>query len=156
MAGLDVSAAQESIFDYITANAPTGYQVIEGDVMDAYTITEIDGVRQTTYIVQFTDMLSASQDHSFGGPTQDGYYFITRVYCVGATAAKVRKARSVINQILLGLKLPNISAVHKEFGGGSFALGEANARPIMFVGIAAFRCLTNIQAVGSTVYPETS
>lgn len=154
--GLDVSGTQEAVFDYIVSNAPTGYQVIEGDVMDAYTIEEVDGVRQTTLIVQFSDLLSSSGDQTFGGPVQDGYYFLTRVYAVAATAAKCRKARSVANQMLLGVKLDNISAIHKEFGGGSYALGEANSKPIAFVAISAFRCLTNTQNVGSTVYPQTS
>lgn len=154
--GLDISGTQESVLDYLQNQAPAGYDVIEGDIMDAYTLPEVNGVRQTTLIVQFGDLLASSNDYSFGGPTLDGYYFLMRVYCVASTAAKARKARSVVNQILLGAKPdPNISTIHKDYGGGSYSLGEANSRPIAYVAITAYRAMTNISGVGATVYPPT-
>lgn len=151
MSGLDISGLQDEILDYIDNGTP--YQVLEGDVNDAYTILENNSVRQTTIIVQFSDMLGRSGDKNFGGPVHDGYYTIFRLYCVAATARKARQAASVGNQLLLGHQFTNSGAVSKEFGGGSFVLGEANSRPSAYVALASFQCLTNVTDVAHTVYP---
>ena len=151
--GLDIAGTQQQILDYIEANAPTGYQVVEGDVADALTITEVDGVRQPTWVVQFGDTLSEGGSGSFYGPTHDGYYSIFRVYSIGYSAAQSRKGNSVANQLVLGARFDNVGAIGKVFGGGSFTIGEANSRPVAYVSIASFRFSTNLSDVGSKVYP---
>lgn len=153
MSGLSIAEAQNGIFDFIEANAPAGYQVVEGDIDDAFKIQQEDGVRQTTWVVQFSDMLPKSGDTSFCGPTNDGYYSIFRIYSLGSTARAARTAGSMANQLILGKTLPNVSSISKEFGGGSFTISEANSRPIVYVSIASFRFMTNIVDVGSTVFP---
>lgn len=152
--GLDIAGTQQEIFDFIEANAPTEYQVVEGDVQDAYTIAEMDGIRQPLWVVQFADMLPASGEGSFKGARHGGYYSLFRVYSVASSASVARKANSVMNQLMLGEKFSNTGEVNKIFGGGSFTLGESSSRPIAYVTIASFQFATNVTGVGSAVFPE--
>lgn len=155
MAGLDLYSAQEEILQYLIDSAPDGYQVMEGDVPDAQTIEEVGGVSQPIWVIQFSDMLARSGDGSFGGPQWDGYYSMFRIYSLGSTPRLARKANNVANSIILGKSLPNVSAMGKEWGGGSYAIGEANSRPLAYVLLSAFQFNTNIDDVASVPYTPT-
>lgn len=153
MAGLDLSSLQDSILLYLETALPTGYQVMEADVADALTIVQTNGVAQTIVIVQFGDLLPRAGDKSFCGPEMDGYYTLVRTLCIASSPSRARKANSVVNQVLLGHRPTNGGAIGKSAGGGAFTLGEANSKPLAYSALAGFTLATNLEGVGSTVYP---
>lgn len=153
MSGLDISALQDSILEYLETALPAGYQVLESDVTDALTIVQQNGLAQTIVIVQFGDLLPRAGDKSWCGPEMDGYYTLIRTLCIASSAKRARQANSVVNQVLIGHKPPNGGAIAKQAGGGAAILGESNSKPLAFVALAGFTLATNVDDVGSTVYP---
>lgn len=153
MAGLDLSALQDDILAHLETSLPAGYQVMEADVADALTIAQNNGVAQTIVIVQFGDMLPRAGDKSWCGPEMDGYYTLVRTLCIASEARAARQANSVVNQVMLGHKPANGGVIGKQAGGGAFTLGEANSKPLAYVALAGFQLATNVDDVGSTVYP---
>lgn len=153
MSGLDLSALQDDLLAFIKTSMPAGYQVMEADVSDAYTIAQTNGVAQTIVIVQFGDLLPRAGDKSFCGPELDGYYTLIRTLCIASSPQRARKANSIVNQVLLGHKPANGGAIGKQAGGGAFTIGEANSRPLAYSALAGFTLATNVDDVGSTVYP---
>lgn len=150
--GLDIFATQNRILDYLTPRLEAaGYDVWEGDISDAAQRASVNGVAQTTCVVQFGDLLPLANDKSFCGPELDGYYSLFRVFSIASTAALARQASSVVNMLSLGLVLDNVSAVRKEGGGGAYALGEANTRPLAFGLISSYRYSTNLASPGETI-----
>lgn len=149
MAGLDIYTTQQSI---LTKIGTLPYEVIEGDVGDALTLVQDNGVLETFVIVQFGDMLRASGG-SFGGATHDNYYSLVRTLSVASSPGRARKANSVIGQLLLGWEPENGSALVKEWGGGTFTISQENARPLAYSSLSTFRFSTNVVGVGTTVYP---
>ena len=152
MAGLDLSSMQDEILAFIDTTLPA-YQVMEGDVADALTIVQINGVAQTIVIVQFGDLLPRAGDKSFCGPEMDGYYTLIRTLCIASSPQRARKANSIVNQVLIGHKPANGGAIGKQAGGGAFTIGESQSRPLAYSALAGFTLATNVDNVGSTVYP---
>lgn len=153
MAGLDLATLQDEILEYLETSLPAEYQVMEADVADALTLVQDNGVAQTLVVVQFGDMLPRAGDKSFCGPEMDGYYTLIRTLCIASSPGRARKANSIVNQVLLGHQPPNGSAISKSAGGGAFTIGEANSRPVAYSALAGFSLGTNLEDVGSVVYP---
>lgn len=152
MAGLDINSVQ----DLILAKIETlPYDVIEGDVGDAVTLAEKNGVLQTFIVVQFGDLLHASGGDSFGGVTHDGYYSLVRTLAVASSPRRARLAASNIGQVLLGWAPANATTLAKEWGGGAFTISNAQSKPLAYTALSSFRFETNVQGVGSTSYPAT-
>lgn len=150
--GLDLFTTQNRILDFLTPRLEAaGYDVWEGDIADAAQRASVNGVAQTTCVIQFGDLLPLANDKSFCGPELDGYYSLFRVFSIGATASLARQANSVVNQLVIGLVQTNVSAVRKEGGGGAYALGEANTRPLAFGLISSYRYATNLVSPGETI-----
>jgi hypothetical protein len=151
MAGLDISAVQDEILAKMESDLP--YEVMEGDVTDGLTLVQINGVTQTFIVVQFGDLLHASGSDSFGGVTLDGYYSLVRTLAIGSSPKRARQAASITGQVLLGWAPDNATPLAKEWGGGSYTIGEANSRPLAYSALSSFRYETNIVDVSATVYP---
>lgn len=153
MAGLDLSGLQDSILAHLETSLPAGYQVMEADVADALTIVQTNGVAQTIVIVQFGDMLPRAGDKSFCGPEMDGYYTLVRTLCIASSPKRARQANSVVNQVMLGHRPPNGGSIGKQAGGGAFTIGDSHSKPLAYSALAGFTLATNVDDVGSTVYP---
>lgn len=153
MAGLDINSVQ----DLILAKIETlPYDVIEGDVGDAMTLVQENGVAQTFVIVQFGDMLHSSGADSFGGVTQDGYYSLVRTLAVASSPRRARQAASIVGQVLLGWAPGgNGTPLAREWGGGSYVISNAQSHPLAYSALSSFRFETNIENVGSVAYPAT-
>lgn len=150
--GLDLFAAQNSILDYLTPRLEAaGFEVHEADIADAVNREYVNGVNQTTCVVQFGDLLPLAGDKSFCGPGQDGYYSLVRVMSIGSSPSRARQANSVVNQLMIGYRVGNVGSIHKEGGGGSYALGEANTRPLAYGLLSSYRFMTNIVSPGERV-----
>lgn len=156
MAGLDLASAQDAILSHIQTAAPDGYDVYEGDIPDAAERAMENGVAQPTWVVQFGDLLPSANEKSFCGPEQDGYYSLVRIFSIGSNPSACRKANSIANQVMIGYSASNVGAISKEGGGGAYALGESNTRPLAYGLISSYKYATNLTDVGSTVWPETS
>ena len=155
--GLDLFDVQETILAYVTERGEAmGFDVHEGDIADAAMREYVNGVNQTTWVIQFGDLLPSARSRSFCGPEMDGYYSLFRIFSIGDTPSAARQANSVANQLLIGYRVGNTGAVHKEGGGGAYALGEANTRPVAYGLISSYRFLTNIANPGGTIeFPPT-
>lgn len=156
--GLDLFATQNRILDWLKPRLEAaGYDAYEGDIADAIDRAMVNGVAQTTCVIQFGDLLPLANDKSFCGPELDGYYSLFRVFSLASTADRARQANSVVNQLVLGLTLSNVGAIRKEGGGGAYALGEANTRPIAYGLISSYRYSTNMlnpgEKISLPVYP---
>lgn len=153
MAGLDINSVQ----DLILAKIETlPYSVMEGDVGDAMTLVEENGVLQTFIVVQFGDMLHSSGADSFGGVTHDGYYSLVRTLAVASSPRRARQAASIIGQVLLGWAPGgNGTPLAREWGGGAFTISSPGAKPNAYSALSSFRLETNIEDVGSVAYPAT-
>lgn len=150
--GLDLFDVQENILAFLVERGEAlGYDVHEGDIADAAMREYVNGVNQTTWVIQFGDLLPAARSRSFCGPEMDGYYSLFRVFSIGSTPSLARKANSVANQLMIGYRIENTGAVHKEGGGGSYAIGDSLTRPNAYGLISSYRFLTNISNPGSTI-----
>lgn len=150
--GLDLFEVQNDILAYLEQNlGAAGYEVHEGDIGDSVSREYVNGVNQVTCVIQFGDLLPSAKDKSFGGPTLDGYYSLVRVMSIAQSPALARKANSIVNQLMIGYRIPNSGSIHKEGGGGSYAIGEANTKPVAYGLLSSYRFLTNISNPGGTV-----
>lgn len=152
MAGLDLVTDQDQILEFLETSLPM-FQVMEGDVGDAVTIAQEDGVASTFVVVQFGDIMPKSGDTGFCGPQNDGYYSIFRTLSVASTPRAARQAGSIINQLILKHRLASGASISKTFGGGSYILGESNSRPLNYAMLNSFQFPTNLQSPGSVVFP---
>lgn len=149
--GLDIFTAQNRILDYLTSHLEAaGYEVHEADIADAVTREYVNGVNQTTCVIQFGSMLPLARDKSFCGPELDGYYSLVRVMTIGSTPSRARQGNAIVNQLAVGFRATNVGSLNVEGGGGSFALGEANTRPIAYGLLSSFRFASNLVSPGST------
>jgi hypothetical protein len=154
--GLDIADTQEVILNYLSANKPSAYELLEADIPDSWERAMVNGVAQTTWIVQFSDILRSADSESFCGPRSAGYYSLFRVFSLASNPRDAHKANSVANGLMLGFSGSNIGSVAKESGGGSFGMAEANSRPAVYGIISNFRYATNLADVGSGRWPVTS
>lgn len=154
--GLDIAETQEVILNYMSANKPSAYELLEADIPDSWERAMVNGVMQTTWIVQFSDLLESGRTQSFCGPRGAGYYSLFRVFSLASTPRDAHKANSVANGLMLGFSGTNVGSVTKESGGGSFGMGEANSRPAVYGIISNFRYATNLADVGAGRWPVIS
>lgn len=153
--GLDIADTQEVILEFLETNKPSGFQLLEGDIPDAWERSIENGVAQTTWVIQFSDLLRSGKGEGFCGPRSAEYYSIFRVFSLSSTPRAANKANAIINSLMLGFTGPNIGAVSKESGGGSFSMAEANTRPAVYGIISNFRYTTNLADVGAGRWPVT-
>lgn len=150
--GLDIYAAQNIILAYLDKFLQAaGYEVHEADIADAVTREYVGGVNQTTCVIQFGSMLPLAGDKSFCGPELDGYYSLVRVMSIASSPSSARQANSLVNQIVIGFRDTNVGSINVEGGGGAFALGESNTRPLAYGLLSSFKFATNLTSPGSTV-----
>lgn len=144
MTGLNLYTTQQTLFDYIDAQIP--WKVVDAEVPDADTVLMVEGEIEPYVVVRFSDLLGASGQNSFGGPTYDGYYSLFQCICVGSTGLEALHLQSQVNTSLIG-HVPDVNSgpITKDFGGGSLAIKGVNTSPSFFVAISAFRYLTNMQ-----------
>lgn len=144
--GLNVFATQKKLFDDATTYFNgIGWDIVDGEVPDSETVKMTSGVVKPYLVMRFSDILAASAQASFGGPTYDGYYSLFQVICVGDTGMHALELASLTNQYFIG-KIPDVnsSPVTKDYGGGSLTIRGVNSKPTFMVSIAAFRFLTNM------------
>ena len=147
MTGLDLYSAQDSITTYIKSKIP--WVVQTGSIPTAESLPFVNGVLEPYVVLRFSDMLSVAKDYTFAGPQYDGYYSLFDALCIAALDTQARQLATLVNQAVLGMQLPNVSAITKQYGGGSFAVLDTARLPAAFVSNVAFRFQTNISDVGA-------
>ena len=147
--GLDLFSAQEEIKSHLETNLP--YFVDTGNVPDSKSVRQVNGLVEPYVILRFSDSMPSAKDSSFAGPRYDGLYAYVDALCIagGEDDTLSRRLGSMVNKILLGLSGENFSSIAKNYGGGSFFIGNENSKPIAYVGIVSFRFMTNLADVGN-------
>lgn len=148
MAGLDVYSVYEEILAKIEDSMP-GQPVYPGGIDDAETIGNANGWDRPFIIVSFSDLLPSSRDKSVCGARSDGYYIIVRTMSIAPNLMLSLRVASRLQGQMLGFRPANAGELGKEFGGGAIPVPASNARPVQYGAWANFRCLVNLEDVGS-------
>jgi len=149
MAGLDLFTLQELVKDYLVDKI--NWPVDTGATPEAENLQLIDGVLSPYVVLRFSDGMPAQSErgNSFGGALYDEYYTYVDALCVAAKDVEARALASIVNRTLLGKVFENASEVKKAFGGGTFAVPDAQRKPVAFVAIVSFRMNYNQTGVGT-------
>ena len=147
--GLDLYALQDIVKSYL--QTVINWPVDSGSTPEAENLQLVDGLLSPYVVLRFSDGMpvSSRSGTSFGGSVYDEYYTYVDAMCVAATDDEARKLASIVSRFMLGKKFPNASEVKKSFGGGNFAVPDAQRKPVAFVAITSFRMNYNQTDVGS-------
>lgn len=151
MAGLDLFNVQELIAAHIRDSFPA-YDVIEDDVIDDEYILRLDNNVKPFIFLRWGSLNRSTTNGSFAGTRHDEYSSSVDIGVIAPNARIARKASNMINDVLIGWKIPNGGALTPDISGAWVVRDDAD-RPHLYVCTSRFIYAVNFDNVGEYITP---
>jgi hypothetical protein len=148
MAGLDVVAVQDAIYDHILATF-SNYEIKEDFFLDDESLLKINGLVKPFIVLRWHGLVRSPVNTSFAGVRYDEYSSAVDIVTVAAKPRDARRALNYVMDELIGWEVPGGSQLTPEGGESVFPVLDSNARPHIYLAINTLSFQVNSTAVGS-------
>jgi hypothetical protein len=151
MAGLDLFSIQEVIAAHIRAEFPA-YEVKEDDIIDDEYILRLNNNVKPFIILRWGSLMRQQTNTSFVGVRADEYTSMVDVIVVAPNARIARQASNMINDKLIGWRIPGGSQLTPA-GNGVWAVPDKEGKPHLYISDTQFNYAVNFDGVGEYITP---
>lgn len=152
MAGLDLFAIQDGIGAHIRATFPN-YDVVDDVVIDDDYILRLDNNVKPFIVLRWGSLLRSGNNTSFGGVRYDEYSSSVDVVVIAPNPRIARQASNMINDQLIGWKLPSGPALTPSGAQATWAVSDTSGKPHVFISSTRFNYAVNAESVGQNITP---
>lgn len=114
------------------------YDVYDETVLDDEEIVKFQGRFRPFIVLRHTGMLRSTVQTSFGGVRKDEYIGGFDLLVIAPTPAQAKIAAAMMQDELIGWKLPNGSYLTPEGGNDAFVIPDFNGRPHVYASAIGF------------------
>lgn len=128
---------QDLIETHVKSQFPA-YEVYDENILDDEKISNMGGRFRPFIVVRHQQLLRSPAEASFAGVRHDEYIGGFDIMVVAPSPRQSKVAVAMIQDELIGWKLPNGSYLNPEGGGMNFAIQDQNGRPHAYSSVAGF------------------
>jgi len=130
-------AFQDLIEQHVSSQFPA-YTIYDETVLDDEEIVKFSGKFRPFIVMRHAGMLRDTGNTSFAGVRKDEYIGGFDLMVAAPSPAQAKIAVAMMQDELIGWKLPNGSYLTPEGGGTSLVAAEFNGRPHVYLSIVSF------------------
>ena len=130
-------AFQDLIEQHVQSQFPA-YTIYDETVLDDEEIVKFQGKFRPFVVIRHTGMLRSTVQTSFAGVRKDEYIGGFDLTLVAPSPSQAKIAAAMMQDELIGWKLPNGSYLTPEGGASNFVLPDFNGRPHVYLSVVGF------------------